>query len=80
MLSRTYVENAQFHYMFTKHLFFFDSTKIYIKKHEKRLTMLITRLITHIFEKNCRKKYVNNLSLTQLCQYSSKKEKRHNIV
>lgn len=79
-MSSVYVENAQFHYKFTKRLFFYRSTKIYIKEHEKRLIMLITRLITHIFEKKRIKKYVNNLSYTQLCQYWSKKGKRYNIV
>lgn len=58
-MSRDYVENAQIHYIFTKRLFFCDSTKIYIKKHKKGLTMLITPLITHIFRKKYRKKHVN---------------------
>lgn len=53
--SRGYVENAQVYYMLTKRSFFYNSTKIYIKRLQKRLIMLITRLITYFVDKKMAK-------------------------
>ena len=62
--SRGYVKNAQVYYMLTKRSFFYNSTKIYIKRPQKRLIMLITRLITYFVDKKMAKimliTYVNN--------------------
>ena len=35
--SRGYVENAQVYYMLTKRSFFYNSTKIYIKRLQKKV-------------------------------------------
>ena len=72
-LSRIYVKNAQFHNFPTKHLFFYNSTKIYIKRLQKRLIMLITRLITYFVDK----KMAKNMLITNVNNFQVKKGRKY---
>ena len=73
--SRGYVKNAQVYYMLTKRSFFYNSTKIYIKRLQKRLIMLITRLITYFVDKKMAKNmlitYVNNFPVKKGRKYQN---------
>ncbi len=71
--SRGYVENAQVYYMLTKRSFFYNSTKIYIKRPQKRLIMLITRLITYFVDK----KMAKNMLITNVNNFQVKKGRKY---